>query len=192
MATMPIVALSPAYRRIGVREFLAMDFGGAKAELAHGLIYMMAGGNERHAAIAMNIATWLRPRIRDRGCRPYGSDFAVRTGEDTIRYPYVSVYCGNPGDAANHRKLLIGDPMVVFEILSRSTADVDEDEKLPEYRALAGVEAVVIVDADRQRVRLVRRTGPEGWIDDWLPAGQDVELVMLGVSLPFEEIFALD
>jgi hypothetical protein len=51
---MNTVALDPAYRRISVEEFLAMDFGDAKAELEDGLIYMMAGGNEAHARIAGN------------------------------------------------------------------------------------------------------------------------------------------
>ena len=65
---MASVALDPAYRRISVEEFLAMDFGDAKAELEDGLIYMMAGGSARHALIAGNIFVSLRNRPRGSGC----------------------------------------------------------------------------------------------------------------------------
>jgi hypothetical protein len=39
---MAAIALDPAYRRVSVEEFLKMDFGGARAELEDGLIYMMS------------------------------------------------------------------------------------------------------------------------------------------------------
>ena len=55
------VALDPAYRRVTVEEFLAMDLGEAKAELEDGLIYMMAGGSETHARVAANIIGFLLP-----------------------------------------------------------------------------------------------------------------------------------
>lgn len=184
--------LNPAYRRLEIDEFLAIDFGDAKAELDDGLIFMMAGGNARHAQIAGNMFAWLHQRLRGSGCLPFNSDFAVRTGPASIRYPDVSVYCGNPGDPANHEKLLLGDPKVVIEVLSRSTADNDHEVKLPEYRTLPGVDAIVLIDGDRERIRLVRRTGPAGWADDWLDDVIDVTLPSLGVTIPRSEIFALD
>lgn len=185
------VALDPAYRRVSVEEFLAMDFGGAKAELENGLIFMMAGGNEAHARIAGNIIAFLRPALRGSGCRPYGSDFAVRTGLDTVRFPDVSVYCRD-FTTADDGKQLLGDPRVVFEVLSPSTSSHDQTVKLAEYRDLRGLDELVFVDPQTERVRHIRRTGPEGWADDWLPAGADLTLGSIGVTLPHAEIFARD
>ena len=189
---MTALALDPAYRRVPVAEFLEMDFGDAKAELEDGLIYMMAGGNEAHSRIAANVSAYLRTRLRGTGCRPYGSDFAVRTGEASIRYPDVSVYCNDPGAPANHGRKLLGDPVVVFEVLSPSTASHDARTKLPEYRELAGVRDIVLVDAAAERIRLVSRTGPEDWADRVLPPGADLPLPSLGISIPYAEVFALD
>lgn len=185
------VALDPAYRRISVEEFLAIDFGDAKAELEDGLIYMMAGGDELHAAIAANLIVALGTRLRGTGCRPYGSDFATRTGERSIRYPDVSVYCRPRSETTKGGKLL-GDPQVVVEVLSPSTVSLDQGTKLPEYRALPGVREIVIVDGRAERVRVVRRTGAEGWADDWLPHGADLELPSLGLTIHHAEIFARD
>ena len=132
---MASLALDPAYRRATVREFLDMDFGEAKAELVDGMILMMAGGSPRHAAIAANLIIALGTRLRGSGCRPYGSDLAMRTGEASIRFPDVSIYTAQP--VAADAKLL-GDPRVVFEVLSPSTASNDQITKLREYRALTG------------------------------------------------------
>lgn len=189
---MASVALDPAYRRVTVEEFLAMDFGDARAELEDGLIYMMAGGSEEHARIAANILVFLGPRLRGTGCRPYGSDFATRTGERSVRLPDVSVYCNDPAAPGNERKQLLGDPRVVFEVLSPSTASHDQKTKLAEYRGLAGIKEVVLVDPQTERVRLVRRTGEESWADDLLQPGEDVILRSLGLTMPHSEIFARD
>ena len=184
---MATTAFHPAYRPVMVREFLAMDLGDAKAELVDGLILMMAGGSPRHAAIAMNLGIALGNRLRGTGCRPYGSDLAVRTGEASIRFPDVSVYfrddhTGETGDAK-----LLGVPRVIFEVLSPSTASNDQITKLAEYRALAGVAGIVFVDPENERVRLVEPGAARDGA--WLPPGSDLDLPMLGVSLPHAEIF---
>lgn len=189
---MTTVVLDPAYRRISVEEFLAMNFNDARAELVDGLVYMMAGGSEAHARIAANLIAFLRPRLRGTGCRPYGSDFATRTGPSTVRLPDVSVYCGNPGAPENARRQLLGDPLVVVEVLSPSTASIDQVEKLPEYAGLAGVCDILLVDPATERVRHVRRAPAGEWDDQWLPAGADVAIASLGITLPHAEIFARD
>ena len=189
---MNALALDPAYRRASVAEFLEMDFGDAKAELENGLIFMMTGGDFAHARIAANLIFALRFRLRGTGCLPVGSDFALRTGEATIRYPDVAVHCSAPGASENDRKKLLGDPVAVFEVLSPSTASYDARIKLPEYRELAGVRDIVLVDAAAERIRLVTRTGPEDWTDRALPPGADLPLASLGISIPHAEVFARD
>lgn len=188
---MASVALDPAYRRISVEEFLDMDFGGAPAELEDGLIYMMAGGTEAHSRVTANILVQLSIRLRGSGCRPYGPDFAIRTAERTVRLPDVSVYCNDPAAPGNERKKLLGDPPVVFEILSPSTFSYDQIVKLEEYRCLPGVQEIVLVDPIKERVRLIRREGV-GWEDDWLSAETDLSLASLSITIPHAEIFARD
>jgi len=86
----------------------------------------------------------------------------------------------------------LGDPKVVVEVLSQSTSKYDQDVKLNEYRGLAGLDAVVMVDPDAKRVRLVERTGQEAWSVRWLECGAEVPLPSLGISLSHTEIFVLD
>ena len=181
------LALDPAYRRVDVEEFLDMNFGDAKAELDNGLIYMMSGGSEAHARIAVNLVVALGVRLRGSGCRPYNSNFAVRTGERSVRYPDVSVYCDNPAAPENRDKRLLGDPRVIFEVLSPATSSLDQTVKRDEYLALPGVTDIVFVDPVRQRIRHVRRTG-----DEWLEAGSDLIVASLDLTIPHGDIFADD
>ena len=184
---MATTAPNPAYRPVTVREFLVMDLGDGKAELVDGLIQMMAGGSARHAAIAANLTIALGNRLRGSGCRPYGSDLAVRTGEASIRFPDVSVYCRDDNTGETGDAKLLGVPRVIFEVLSPSTASNDQITKLAEYRALAGLAGIVFVDPENERVRLVEPGAARDGA--WLPPGSDLDLPMLGVSLPHAEIF---
>lgn len=180
----------PAYGKVDIDAFLDMDFGGRKAELDDGVIFMMAGGGMEHAGVAANIIASLHPRLRGTGCRPFGSDLAVQTGPRSIRYPDVSIFCRPYADDGERNKL-VGEPRAVFEVLSPSTARLDERTKLPEYMALAGVQDIVLVDPDTRRVRHVRRTGPYGWADDWVDTGA-IHLASVGLDLALDEIFAAD
>lgn len=184
---MASIAIDPAYRRMSVREFLALDLGDAKAELVDGLILMMAGGSRAHAAIAANLIMALGNRLRGTGCRPYGSDLALRTGEASIRFPDVSIYCRDDFSGEPEFGKLLGVPRLVFEVLSPSTASNDQITKLAEYRLLPGLEAIVFIDPSTERVRLVETSDVRE--AGWLPAGSDLPLAGLGISLPHAEIF---
>lgn len=182
---------NPAYRQMTVEEFLEAELQG-RAELDDGVLYMMSGGSFRHARISANLITALTSKLRGSACVPVGPDFAVRTGPANLRLPDVSVYCDIPPSEEAERAKLLGDPRIVFEVLSSSTRKLDLEVKLPEYCALRGIDAIVFADPDSDRARVVQRTGPEAWSDQWLPTGAEVPLRALGISLTADEIFARD
>ncbi len=129
-----------------------------------------------------------KEKLRGSGCRPYGSDLAVRTGKRSVRFLDVSVYCNNPAAPENDDKTLLGDPVVILELLSPSTASNDQISKLGEYRALSGVQTIVFVDPDTERMRVIH-SGKGG---NWLAQGTAVELPAIKASLDHDEIFARD
>ena len=151
------------------------------------LIMMMAGGSPRHAAIAANLTISLGNRLRGSGCRPYGSDLAVRTGEASIRFPDVSVYRRDDLEGETGEAKLLGVPRVIFEVLSPSTASNDQITKLAEYRRLAGIKAVVFIDPENERAKIIDPTTERDAA--LLPTGSELDLPMLGISLPHTEIF---
>ncbi len=185
--------MSNAYRLVTADEFLQLDFGpDRRAELDQGVIRMMAGGTAAHARVQANLLTYLRNQLRGTPCRPYGSDMALRVGEHSVRYPDVTVYCGQPGSADNDAKKVLDAPRVVFEVLSPHTASLDQGQKLAEYQELSSVEAIVFVDPDAESLRVITRLGPQSFRDDRFGSVGDLELSCLGVTIPRAEVFARD
>ena len=169
-----------------------MDFHGAKAELDDGIIYMMTGGNRAHSRIAANLIVALGNRLKGSGCAPYDSNFGLRTAEQTVRYPDVSVYCDHPTAQANDFEKLIGEPRIVVEVLSPSTSSFDQKVKLAEYQALPHILEIIFVDPQQERIRAVRRTGSRGWSDTWLEDDEALQLSSVNVAIEHVEVFARD
>ena len=185
------MATQTEYPLLTAEQFLEIDFGELKAELDNGVIRMMAGGTARHAQVQGNIYSELRTRLRGTGCAPYNSDMAARTRDRSVRYPDVTVYCGR-NDPSNDDEKAFDDPCVLFEVLSAGTARTDLRIKLEEYKELPSVNTIVFVDIATERLRVVQRSGPNGWSETVHQQPADIHLPSLGIDLPHEEIFARD
>src|SRR5579872_5858488 len=73
-------------------EFERTSFG--RWEYVNGEIRAMSGGTDDHAAIAANVVGTIRQALLPRGCRVYGSDMKVHTGDGINTFPDVSAVCG--------------------------------------------------------------------------------------------------
>ena len=183
------MASQPNYPLLTAEAFLEIDFGDRKAELANGVIHMMAGGTRRHSDVQTNIVAALREKLRGSGCRAHGPDMAVRTHDHSIRYPDVSVFCDR-SDPAFDDDLADAEPRIVFEVLSNGTARTDLRVKLDEYKALPSVDTIVFVDIGTERLRIVQRTGPTGWTDESYPERRDVVLPARNLTVGHDDIFS--
>lgn len=183
--------MATAVRRLlTADEFLAIEFpSDTKAELDNGVIKMMSGGTGSHARVQRNVQFALQSKLRETGCSAWGPDMAVRTHQLSIRYPDVSVFCGRDG-IENDKLKAFDDPKLVVEVLSPSTRNEDETEKLHEYCVIPSLEVIVHIDPDKQTVRLLTRTDSGGWSDRMIENEADVRFEALGIDLTWPEIFA--
>ncbi len=181
-----------ARRLLTVEEFLELDIeleGVPRIELDNGTIWAMAGGSAAHNRVQRNVVSALANALRGSGCSPYGSDMGVRAHDLSLRYPDVSVFCGRDGPE-NDKLKQFDDPKLIVEILSPSTRRKDIDVKLPEYRAIQSLDAILYVDPDAETVILSTRTAGGGWRDVELTTNEDVALPSLDIILSRTEIFA--
>ncbi len=181
-----------ARRLLTVEEFLELDIeleGVPRIELDNGVILAMAGGSGTHNRVQGNVMGVLFQRLKGSGCRPYGPDMGVRAHDLSLRYPDVSVFCGRDGPE-NDKLKQFDDPKLIVEILSPSTRRKDMDVKLPEYRAIHSLEAILYIDPDAESVQLSMRTSGGGWRDFEVSTDEDVALPSLNIILTREEIFA--
>lgn len=183
------MAAQPDTVLLTAEQFLEIQFpSDVKAELDNGVIRMMAGGSRAHARVQRNILVALGNALLGSGCQPFGSDFAVETASGSVRYPDVSVDCGEESDA-NDADRVLTDPRVIVEVLSPTTRRSDEGVKLNEYRALPSVDTIALVDPDAGRLRVLQRTGPDAWSDVTFREQGDLVLPSLGVTVSHAAIF---
>jgi Uma2 family endonuclease len=157
-------------------------------ELVQGLpIRMMTGATQRHDAIVVNLISELRQRLRGSACRPATADVASRMPGGNVRRPDVTVDCG----PAEPDALETTAPTVFFEVLSKSTRTFDIVRKPDEYKTVATLRHIVLIDAREPRVWLWSRadeTSP--WTDqDVLGLEASVPLAAIGIDLPMVQIY---
>ena len=105
----------------------------------------MAGGSLAHAAIQRNLALALGTRLRGKPCQFFGSDLKIQAAENSSRYPDGMVICSGLDPALK----IVRNPVVIFEVLSPSTAAADRIVKAREYQATPSVQRYVMLEQER-------------------------------------------
>ena len=138
--------------RMNVDEYLAWAEGRpGRYELYDGVVYARAPQRVIHAEIKLAVHLALAAVIRERGlpCHVLPDGMTVRIDAATAYEPNGSVYCGAKLQASS---LEVINPIIVVEVLSKSTQHIDSGVKLPSYFRLPSVMHYLIVDPDRPLV----------------------------------------
>jgi len=102
-----------------------------KSQYFKGEIFAMAGASERHISIVANITSSFVSQLKGRPCKVYPTDMRVRVAATGLyTYPDIVVLCGAPRFDDKNRDTLL-NPVVIFEILSKSTESYDRGAKFP-------------------------------------------------------------
>jgi Uma2 family endonuclease len=102
-----------------------------------------------------------------------------------IRYPDAFVVC-TPG--ASSAKV-VADPVVVFEVLSESTAREDIFAKNAEYRATPSIQRYVILEQTQAAAMVFTRKG-EDWISEVVTDDGVLRMPEIGIEVPLAELYA--
>jgi Uma2 family endonuclease len=134
-------------------EYLALE---RQSEIRHefldGTVYAMSGESLAHSTICFNLAGTLHPQLRGTKCSGLSPNMKVRAGEAGLyAYPDLAVFCGEAVFHDKHKDVLL-NPVVIFEVLSRSTQAYDRGEKFERYKSIETLRDYVLVSQDRPRV----------------------------------------
>ena len=184
MATAPIPQISPA-------EYMKLEEEtGERFEYLNGEVFAMSGGTLPHSLISARLSRRIGVLIEGKGCETVGSDqriVVLETGLET--YPDVSVYCGKAQMAGTHG-LAVANPVVLIEVLSKSTEAYDRGEKFAHYRRVASLQEYVLVAQDKVRVECFRRGEGGTWVlTEYAVSSAALVLESLGVSIPIAAIY---
>ena len=108
-----------------------------KHELINGEIVATGGANRNHCLINGNITSVIHSQLKNKNFEIYANTMRVRMKEGNYSYPDVVVVCDEPQFADNEFDTLL-NPVIVVEILSKSTRFREEGEKLTTYQKMVG------------------------------------------------------
>ena len=138
-----------AVSRMSPEEFLEWGLHqDRRYELIHGVPVAMAGSNQAHDTVVGNALGMLYGQLRGQTCRKFTADIAVRIPAGNIRRADAGIDCG-PYD---RNATSASAPFLVLEVLSPSTRDFDMFGKLEEYKSVATLRHIVLVDPDTPQV----------------------------------------
>jgi Uma2 family endonuclease len=143
----------------------------------------MTGGTAAHAVIQSNLHVALGTRLRGKPCRFFGSDLKVLTAR-TSRYPDGVVTCTPWANT----DISVPEPVVIFEVLSRSTASTDHITKNQEYASIPSVQRYVMLEQERIGATVFARAGGD-WVGHVLAEDATLSMPEVGIELPLTELY---
>jgi Uma2 family endonuclease len=162
-----------------------------KQEFRHeyfdGEVFAMAGGTIPHSAIAVNITTALKSRLRGKGCMVLNSDGKLAITENgPYTYPDISVTCDDRDRTA---KKFSQYPTLIVEVLSSSTEAYDRSGKFKLYRRIESLRDYVLVSSEQRSVEVYHLNDRGRWELFSCEETGEVLLEGLGVSVTMDEIY---
>lgn len=163
-----------------------------KAKIRHefmdGEIFAMAGATRRHNLATTNVSRVLGNQLEETDCEVYSSDFRVRIREGHNVYPDVAVACGKIETTDNDKTLL--NPIVIFEVLSKSTEKRDRGDKAEDYFKLESLQDYVLVSQYRIRVEHFSRQANNEWtLKIYEDLAETVELKSINSEVSLKSIY---
>jgi Uma2 family endonuclease len=154
-------------------------------ELVDGIAYAMVGASADHGAIVAGAVIALGSRLR-RPCQVFSESVRLRRLTD-IRddyfYPDVMVACDPTDRASHHRE----HPVVLVEVLSPSTANVDRGRKREIYTAIPSLEHYLIVAQTHMAIEQCDRSND--WQPTHLGADDTLDLPALSLTIPVRDFY---
>src|SRR2546426_2707770 len=181
------MATNPAQQHMSFEQYLLLvSTSDRRYEYYDGEARLIAGGSSNHATIALNFGVALDQALDDDApCRPYVTDKLVRVTPTKTLIPDVVVSC----DIADHGESQIIDaPILVVEVLSRSTEMTDRFVKLVLYQAKESIQEIIFISQIIQRVEVFSRS-TTGWIYHQYGAGQSFHLRSLDIEIEVRQLY---
>lgn len=180
-------------RNYSIEEYLALQQSSEeKYEYHAGEVFAMAGGTINHNRIAGNLHALINDARRSgqHNCEAFINDVRLRVDSvDSYVYPDVFAVCGKIETDEKDPSAIINASLVV-EVLSKSTAAYDRQQKFRRYCAMPTFKEYVLIDQDVAAVDILYREGKGIWeMRTHYGLDTSFELRTLGITVTMRELY---
>lgn len=156
--TQPTTLLTP-------EEYLAAERAAeTRSEYVDGVVCPMTGAQINHIRIVTNLITEINLQLRGRQYDVLAVGMKVRMPDKRkFFYPDVVIVEGEPQFHDDRRDIIL-NPVVLIEVLSKSTESVDRGLKFQAYQQVPSLREYLLVAQDRPRVEQYVRRDDGRWV----------------------------
>lgn len=159
-------------------------------EYINGEIVLMTGGTPNHNQIAGNFYSALNFALKRQPYRVFVTDQRLWIpGKRIYTYPDVMVVQGELQLQEGRRDTII-NPLMIAEVLSKSTRSHDKDEKFVAYRTISSFQEYLLIDQYTMRIEQYFKTEQKRWIfSEYDDANETVSLNSLPFQITLADIY---
>jgi Uma2 family endonuclease len=179
-------------KRYTLEEYLELDrTSEERFEFWNGEVFCMSGGSEAHVEIESNLIAFLKPQLRDRGCRVFPAEMRIKVpSAPPYRYADFSALCGKAEFEEIGGVDALVNPTLIIEVLSDSTEAYDRVDKFSHYKSTQTFREYLLVAQHRPHVTHLFKDEDGKWIhSEANDLEASVRLQSLDFELPMGEIY---
>jgi len=172
-------------------EYLELEINSEERhEFINGEIVLMAGGTPNHSEITSILNSVLRVSLKGKPYSIFASDQRLWVPQlNNYTYPDVIVVA-KPVELQSGRTDTITNPVLIAEVLSKSTKAYDRDEKFAAYRSIPSFQEYLLIDQYRLQVQQYSKTEANKWIfSEYSCAGDRVILTSIPVEFSVADLY---
>lgn len=180
--------------KLTVEEYIQQEIeSNSKYEFHDGKIFALAGGTLNHGLIGGNIYSELRTELRNinSNCLPFNSDIKLEIeSTNSYVYPDSMVICGEIEESKKDENS-VKNPILIIEVLSKTTADYDRGDKFYLYRQIPTFKEYVLIEQKKYVVDVhYKHPNSDLWsITRYKGLDKKVNLQSLNLEISMEDIY---
>ena len=162
-----------------------------KHEYFDGEIFAMTGASLSHNRINRNIIQKMGIQLDGSSCEALASDMRVKIeGIEKYTYPDIAVVCGDIELEEKKGLDTLLNPIVIIEILSKSTEAYDRGTKFQHYQFISSLKEYILVSQHLCRIEQYVRRDAGKWIySSYDEMGQSMTMASINCELLLSDVY---
>lgn len=185
------MTLAQETRYYSPQEYLELEVNSEiRHEYINGLIIPMTGGTPNHNQLALNFSGTLNYLLKRQPYQVFVTDQRLWIPSRKIHtYPDIMVV-KNPLEYEEGRTDTLVNPVMIAEVLSKSTKGYDRDEKFAAYRTITTLQEYILIDQYTMHIEQYCKTDNNQWIfSEFTDGNINLNLASISCQMTLSDIY---
>jgi Uma2 family endonuclease len=185
------MAIALEQRYYTPEEYLEQEINSQERhEYRDGKIIPMTGGTPNHNQVCLNLSGAINFALKRQPYRVFVTDQRLWIPKKQMHtYPDVMVVA-KPLELQEGRIDTVINPLMIAEVLSKSTRNFDKDEKFTAYRTISSFHEYLLIDQYTMHVEQYSKTDNNKWIfSEYNEENSEISLTSIPFKIKLTEIY---